>query len=630
MLDLLWLMPALPLAGFALLALTGPGLSRRWIAYIGVGSVGLSAMVSLLVAADFLGGFPARDSFTQTLWRWMEVDGLAVSVALRLDPLSLVFVLIVTFVGFLIHLYSAEFMIDEEGYSRFFAYMNLFVGSMLTLVLADNLLALLLGWEGVGLCSYLLIGFWYRDPANGRAARKAFVVTRVGDTALIVGLLLLFTGLGSLEIQELMQRAPRAWPVGSAIAVAAAALLLGGAVGKSAQLPLHTWLPDAMEGPTPVSALIHAATMVTAGVYLIARTHVIFTLAPPVMAAVAVIGALTLLIAGSSALAQSDIKRVLAYSTISQIGYMFLALGVGAWAAAVFHFVTHAFFKALLFLGAGVVILALHHEHDMFRMGGLRTRLPLTFWTFLIGSAALAAVPLVTAGFYSKELILFEAWSSELGGPWLWAAGLVGTLLTSVYTFRMVFLTFFGEARQEPTRMPGLAMQVPLVALAVLSIGGGLLNLPGTPGDLPILSEFLHTVLPAAPLVHEGPGVEATLQIVAAATSLGGIYLAYLLLLRAPDRLEGWLRTPQGSSLRRLLLAGWGFDLLYDGLFVRPFVVLARLDRDDFVDRIYQGIARQSLALHRLLSATQTGLVRRYAMAIAGGAVIAIAMGAFL
>ena len=337
-------------------------------------------------------------------------------------------VLVITIVGFLIHVYSAEYMFEDEGYSRFFAYMNLFVSAMLILVLADNLVFLYLGWEGVGLCSYLLIGFWYSDPVNGRAARKAFIVTRIGDTALAIGLFLLFTNLGTLNIQELMLTASTKWSVGSETAILAAALLLGGALGKSAQLPLQVWLPDAMAGPTPVSALIHAATMVTAGVYLIARTHVLFELAPPVQNAVAVIGAATLLIAGFSAIVQNDIKRVLAYSTISQIGYMFLALGVGAWSAAMFHFMTHAFFKALLFLGAGVVILAQHGEHNIFKMGGLRKKLPSTFWTFLIGSASLSALPLVTAGFYSKDLILWQAWSSSSGSVALWAAGLAGRL----------------------------------------------------------------------------------------------------------------------------------------------------------------------------------------------------------
>ncbi|HOK48459.1 MAG TPA: NADH-quinone oxidoreductase subunit L, partial [Bryobacteraceae bacterium] len=354
---------------------------------------------------------------------------------------------VVTFVSFLIHVYSTEFMAGDDGYSRFFAYMNLFVASMVTLVLAGDLLLLLLGWEGVGLCSYLLIGFWYRDPANGAAGQKAFIVTRVGDTAFLVALFILFTNLRTLDIQEVMRRALAEWPVGSGLAVASAALLLGGAVGKSAQLPLQTWLPDAMAGPTPTSALIHAATMVAAGVYLIARTHRLFILAPPVMTAVAVIGAATLLLAGFSALTQHDIKRVLAYSTISQIGYMFLALGVGAWASAIFHFMTHAFFKALLFMAAGVVINALHHEHNMFRMGGLRRRLPIAFWTFTIGGASLAGLPLITAGFYSKDRIIWDAWVSEGGGAGLWLAAILGVFLTSLYIFRAVFLVFFGEAR---------------------------------------------------------------------------------------------------------------------------------------------------------------------------------------
>ncbi|MGC2322201.1 MAG: NADH-quinone oxidoreductase subunit L, partial [Terriglobales bacterium] len=311
--------------------LLGPRLSRRAAAVVGVGSIGLSALVTILVAASFLSAPPAGNSYTQRLWTWISVAGFEPQIGLHLDALSLVMVLVVTFVGFLIHVYSAEFMIEDEGYSRFFAYMNLFVAAMLTLLLADNLLLLYLGWEGVGLCSYLLIGFWYRDPANGRAGRKAFIVTRVGDTALSVGLFLLFTRLGTLQIQDLVQRASEQWPVGSSYAVIAALLLLGGAVGKSAQLPLQVWLPDAMAGPTPTSALLHAATMVTAGVYLIARTHVLFALAPPAQLAVAIVGTATLLLAGFSALTQHDIKRVLAYSTVSQIGYMFLALGVGAW-----------------------------------------------------------------------------------------------------------------------------------------------------------------------------------------------------------------------------------------------------------------------------------------------------------
>ncbi|MEP6889923.1 MAG: NADH-quinone oxidoreductase subunit L, partial [Nitrospirota bacterium] len=331
MLELLWLVPALPLFGFVILAVAGGWCSRRLVGVIGVGSVAGSLVVTGLVSLSFWQSVSSDHAYSQTLWTWMTVSSLAPTIGFYLDALSLVMMLVITIVSVLIHVYSIEFMIGDEGYRRFFAYMNLFVASMLTLVLADNLVLLYLGWEGVGLCSYLLIGYWYREPANGQAAQKAFIVTRLGDVALAIGLFLLFTHLDTLNIQDLMQRAVSQWPVGSGLAMAAATLLLGGALGKSAQLPLQTWLPDAMAGPTPVSALIHAATMVTAGVYLIARTHALYSLAPTVQTAVAVIGALTLLLAACSALVQRDLKRVLAYSTISQIGYMFLALGVGAW-----------------------------------------------------------------------------------------------------------------------------------------------------------------------------------------------------------------------------------------------------------------------------------------------------------
>lgn len=401
MYSLLWTIPALPLAGFVTLALFGDRIPRSYVSRIAVGTVGIGALLALLYAFRFFVSPPTNYGVQQHLWSWIHVDNFDADAALRLDALSLVMVLVVTVVGFLIHIYSTEYMADDKSYTRFFAYLNLFVAAMLTLVLADNLLFLFLGWEGVGLCSYLLIGFWYEDPKNGRAAAKAFLVTRIGDAAMLVGMLLLFWHFGTLHIQSLLngvESQGSSWYV-----TTAALLLLGGAIGKSGQVPLQVWLPDAMAGPTPVSALIHAATMVTAGVYLIARMNPVFTNAPLVQHLVAVIGAVTLLIAGLCALAQSDIKRVLAYSTISQIGYMFLALGVGAWSAGMFHFFTHAIFKALLFMAAGAIIVALHHEQDMFKMGGLRRRMPLVFGTYLIGAISLAALPLVTAGFYSKD-----------------------------------------------------------------------------------------------------------------------------------------------------------------------------------------------------------------------------------
>jgi len=615
--NLLYLIPALPFAGFIVLALLGRGLSRATATLVGVGSVGMSALLALALAVQFIDSPPVSGAFTQTLWTWLQFDGYSAGISFSLDALSLVMVLIITVVGFLIHLYSSEFMQDDPGYTRFFAYLNLFVGSMLVLVLADNLLLLYFGWEGVGLCSYLLIGFWYDDPVNGAAARKAFIVTRIGDTAMALGLFLLFTELDTLNIQDLMQNAQTHWPVGSTTAVLAAALLLCGAIGKSAQLPLQVWLPDAMAGPTPVSALIHAATMVTAGVYLIARTHVLFELAPAVQSAVAVIGASTLLIAGMSALAQKDIKRVLAYSTISQLGYMFLALGVGAWSAAIFHLMIHAFFKALLFLGAGVVILAQHHEHDMFKMGGLKDKLPSTFWVFLIGSASLSALPLVTAGFYSKDLILWQTLASPSNGAALWLAGLLGAFVTSVYTFRMVFVTFFGQQQLEISYAPGSRISLPLIVLAVLSIFGGFIAFPDT-------------LFPAKLQEHTGPFTEHMHQLVASVVSLSGIALAYLLYRRQPRVLDQLTRIASFESTRTFFLKGWEFDALYDGLFIRPFLWLVEICKKDIIDSGYTGIASLNQWLSSVLSRTQTGNIRWYAMGIAIGAVVFLGIAIFL
>jgi NADH-quinone oxidoreductase subunit L len=622
MLAYLWLIPLLPFAGFFILAVFGRMLSKRTAAWIGVGGVGLSALLSVLTGVRFLSSPPEGAFFRQTLWSWIEAAEFSPSVSYYLDSLSLVFILIITIVGFLIHLYSVEFMEEDEGFKRFFAYMNLFVGAMLTLVLADNLVLMYLGWEGVGLGSYLLIGFWYQDPANGYAARKAFIMTRIGDTALALGLFFLFSSFGTLNIADITTAAPQDWSPGTRQATWAALLLLGGALGKSAQLPLQTWLPDAMAGPTPVSALIHAATMVTAGVYLIARMHTVFELAPSVMTLVAVIGAATLLLAGFSALTQSDIKRVLAYSTISQIGYMFLALGLGAWSAAVFHFFTHAFFKALLFLGAGAVILAMHHEHDMFKMGGLWKKMPVVFWTFLAGSGALAALPLITAGFYSKDQILWYAWAGERGSPWLWAAGVLGALITALYTGRMVILTFFGEPKREPGKRPGFFITIPLVALAVLSVVGGFVEMPHTLGPVHLFSDLLSTSLPGIHVEEALLSSEALFQIFAAAVVLAGLFMSYFFYLRRPDLAAAAERSFAG--LHRYWRLGWGFDWLYERLFIRPFSWLATVNRADVIDNIYTGLAHSNLALYKLFSRTQTGQLRWYAFGLGVGAVIII------
>jgi NADH-quinone oxidoreductase subunit L len=619
MLQLLWLVVAIPIASAVVLALFGSSLSRRLVAVLGAGSVGVAALLTLLISASYLASPAAGNAYVQHLWTWMSSGGFQPEIAFYLDPVSLLMLLVVTFVGFLIHLYSVEYMRDDEGYARFFAYMNLFVASMIVLVLANNLLLLYLGWEGVGLCSFLLIGFWYGEPQNVRAAGKAFIVTRFGDTAFAVGLFLLFARLGTLDIQEVMHRASARWPPGSGVAIAAAALLLGGAVGKSAQLPLQTWLPDAMAGPTPTSALIHAATMVTAGVYLIARTHVLFTLAPSIQVLVAIIGTATMLLAACSALAQRDMKRVLAYSTISQIGYMFLALGLGAWSAAMFHFMTHAFFKALLFLAAGVVIHAVH-EQDLYRMGGLRSELRLAFWSFVIGGSALAGLPLITAGFFSKDLILWQSWAGPNGSAWFWVAGMTGALLTSLYTFRMILLAFYGPQQLLAKAHNGVAVRVSLVALCFLSLAGGYVDTPPHFGGVPALSNFLNSVLPPLEEVHVGPITEIITALSASMVFALGLGLAYLIF--GPKR----SRLPARNLLEQLWLAGWGFDWFYDKLLVRPFQWLTRKSASDLVDVPINGLAQVSVLGYRALRLTQNGRVRWYAAGLAMGTVATLAI----
>ena len=629
MLRLLWLVPALPLAGFLLLFATGARLPKAAVTTIALAATGLSALIAMVIAGEFLVAPLQGEAYRQVLWAWIGAGDFTVQIALRLDALSVLMMFVITFVGFLIHLYSTGFMAHDDGYSRFFAYMNLFIAAMLLLVLADNMLLLYLGWEGVGLCSYLLIGFWYRDPANGYAARKAFIVTRIGDTAMAIGLILLFVELGTLDIQPLMERAQATWPAGSPLATLAAALLLGGAVGKSAQLPLQTWLPDAMAGPTPVSALIHAATMVTAGVYLIARTHVLFQLAPAVQLAVAVIGAATLLLAAFSALNQHDLKRILAYSTISQIGYMFLALGVGAWSAAMLHFMTHAFFKALLFLAAGAVMMRVADEHDIFRMGGLRRDMPLVYWTFLAGAAALAALPLVTSGFYSKDMILWEAWNFQPGGGIFWTAGFVGAILTAFYIFRAFFVVFHGEQHTLPVGSTHWRIAVPLVMLAVLALIAGFVE---TPAALGHVQAFARLLAPVLPMTEEGASDRATqtlLMAITAAAALIAVYCAYRVYGKGSPAAARLLHSGFARALHRFWLAGWGFDWLYEHVIVQPFVRIARANRSDFFDAVYELVADVVQLGHAGMSRSQNGRVRRYAGWLAAGSVATLAVAVF-
>lgn len=608
--SLLFLTILLPLLGYLLLAFSAGRWSENTSALIGVGSVGLSALLTAYIGYDFLVLHP-QNTYTQPLWTWMAVGDLRVNLSLYLDGLSLTMLSVVTGVGFFIHLFASWYMRGEEGYSRFFAYTNLFIASMLFLVLGNDLLFVYLGWEGVGLCSYLLIGFYYQQSKNGAAAMKAFIVTRVGDVFLAIGLFILYQQLGTLNIQTILTLAPEKMAAGSWPVTLAALMLLGGAVGKSAQLPLQTWLADAMAGPTPVSALIHAATMVTAGVYLIARTHVIFTLAPDVLYLVGFIGAVTLLLSGFAALVQTDIKRILAYSTMSQIGYMFLALGVSAWDAAIFHLMTHAFFKALLFLSAGAVIVACHHEQNIFRMGGLRKSLPLVYVCFLIGGGALAALPFITAGFYSKDEILWQALAS--GHPELLAAGLVGAVLTSIYTFRLIFVVFHGSVQTQAHAGHGLAYTVPLVVLALLSTFIGALIVPP-----------LHGVLPAG---AEGElSAKHYLELISGLISIGGILIAAWLFLGERRWVSRMAQTAGGKTLVQIWLHAWGFDWLYDKVFVQPYLWLTRLLGGDPFNRTLNIVASAVRQANRLVVFTETGQLRWYATSVGFGALFILAL----
>ncbi|PHM75061.1 NADH-quinone oxidoreductase subunit L [Xenorhabdus kozodoii] len=609
--NLLYLTILLPLLGFLLLAFSRGRWSENVSATIGMGSVGLAALVTFSVALDFLNQDGAGGLvYSQTLWNWMAVDNFSIPVNLVLDGLSLTMLSVVTGIGFLIHIYASWYMRGEEGYSRFFAYTNLFIASMVVLVLADNMLLMYLGWEGVGLCSYLLIGFYYKTPANGAAAMKAFIVTRVGDVFLAIGMFILYDQLGTLSFRELAILAPQHLAAGSSAITWATLMILGGAVGKSAQLPLQTWLADAMAGPTPVSALIHAATMVTAGVYLIARSHALFLLAPDILHLVGIIGAITLLLAGFAALVQTDIKRVLAYSTMSQIGYMFLALGVQAWDAAIFHLMTHAFFKALLFLASGSVILACHHEQNIFKMGGLRKRIPFVYLCFLVGGAALSALPLLTAGFYSKDEILWGALAN--GHINLMLAGLIGALMTSLYTFRMIFIVFHGEENTHAHPVKGITHTLPLSILLVLSTFVGALIVPPLAGVLPESAT--------------GQGSKMTLEMVSGVVAVVGILLAAALYLGKRGVVNATANSAPGRFFSTWWFYAWGFDALYDWVFVKPFKGITHLLQSDPLNSLMNIPAILSRWGNKGLRWSENGQVRWYATSMGLGAVLVLAL----
>ena len=608
-----------PLVGFLILAFMRDKLSEQVAAIVGVGSMLLSALCTLIVSYTFLTSNPAGTVVEIPLWTWFQVGDFAPNFGLSFDGLALTMIGVVTGVGFLIHLFAAWYMKGETGFARFFSYMNLFVASMLLLVLADNLFLLYLGWEGVGICSYLLIGFYYQDRANGRAAMKAFTVTRVGDVFLAFGLFLLFREFGTLNIQEIITRAPEIFDINNPTMILTTMMLVGGAMGKSAQLPLHTWLADAMAGPTPVSALIHAATMVTAGVYLIARLHPLFILTPGVLLYwVGAVGALTLVVAGFCALAQTDIKRILAYSTMSQIGYMFLALGVGAWQGAIFHLMTHAFFKALLFLSSGAVILSVHHEQNIFKMGGLRKKIPLVFWCYIVGGGALAAIPWVTVGFYSKEAILWESYAT--GHMVLFYMGVFGAFLTALYTFRMIWIIFFGEEKTSAHKLSGVSYWLPLSVLMVLSTAVGAFITPPLQGVLP---ESVGHLLEVAGQAHG----KHTAEFIAMGAMAAGLILAALLYVVNKGRmLTSFKRTRIGGALYYWCYHGMGFDALYDIVFVKPFLFIGRLFKADPVDKTWLILPKLISAGNKVLSATQTGSLRGYAASFGLGMAVLLVL----
>ena len=646
MISLVWLAVALPLLGFLVngaLALTRPG-AKKAVSVVGVGVLGAAFLLSLGVFIA-LWRHPPHAPIIVNLWRWLPVGALQIDMGFQVDQLSTVMLLIVTGVGGLIHLFSVGYMQDDPGYARYFAYLNLFVVFMLVLVLGSSFPVMFIGWEGVGLCSYLLIGFWFNDKVNADAGKKAFIVNRIGDFGFLIAMFLIWNVLGTLTFTGMVEKAPALLTTGGGTVTAITLFLFLGCTGKSAQIPLYTWLPDAMAGPTPVSALIHAATMVTAGVYLVVRTNVLFALAPLSSTIVAGIGALTALFAATIGLRQYDIKKVLAYSTVSQLGYMFLGVGTGAYASGLFHLATHAFFKALLFLGAGSVIYAMHHAYhathshadaqDMRNMGGLKQYMPLTFWLMAIATLAIAGIP-PFSGFFSKDEILAAAFARGATIPVyyiFYGMGVAAALLTAFYMARLMAMTFLGPNRtgeQERTHLHDApwVMTGPLVVLGVLSAIGGLLNLPPFLGGGAALEHWIEPVTaPAAALFRlEMPHGRTELFLVGAAVLIGvaGLLAGWHATLRWPTLPAA--EAPADTGLARVLYRKYYVDELYDALIVRPVVWLSRFVLWKGVDQgvvdgaAVNGTARLSRGLGWLGSRLQTGQVGVYVVLFLVGA----------
>jgi len=657
MLEYVWLIPLFPAIGFLINGFFGRRLGNKVVGWVGPSAIGLSFLTAIFIFFELLGRPPAERIFEKTLFDWVVSGSLQTVVGYQIDPLSILMVLVVTGVSFFIHIYSVGYMHGDPGYPRYFTYLNLFVFMMLNLVLANNFLLMFVGWEGVGLCSYLLIGFWYEKDSASNAGKKAFVVNRVGDFGFLLGMFLLFTSLGkhgiwTLDFTEVFKNAHLLDP-GTVTAITI--LLFIGAAGKSAQLPLYVWLPDAMEGPTPVSSLIHAATMVTAGVYMIARCNVLYSMAPISMAIVAIVGVATAIFAASIGFCQTDIKKVLAYSTISQLGYMFLGVGVGAYSAGVFHLMTHAFFKGLLFLGAGSVMHALSGELDMRKMGGLKSKTPITFITFLFATLAIAGIPGLS-GFFSKDEILWQAFSSSHGHFLLWFVAAIAAGMTAFYMFRALFMTFWGECRADEHVKHHIhesprVMTVPLMVLAFLSIVGGYIGIPHVLGGANHIHEFLAPVIgggggggaePAK--VHAGitilsqawassgeagghsARVELLMMAISVVIALIGIGIAYLFYVKnpaIPKRIA-----ERQKALYTFVLNKYYVDELYEVLFInslkRGGTALWKGFDEFIIDGTVNGIAYLVGSISTVLRKVQTGFVQNYAFSmVIGGVVLA-------
>ncbi|HIL05581.1 MAG TPA: NADH-quinone oxidoreductase subunit L [Acidimicrobiia bacterium] len=617
MVELVWLIPALPLIGFVVLLLAGKLLGEPRAGWIATTAAGASFLVTLMVFVGLLGrdSHSGERSYELILFDWLPSGSLQVEAGFLVDPLSVTMALFVTGVGALIHLYSVGYMHGDPKYSKFFLYLNLFLFSMLMLVFGNNLVVTFLGWEGVGACSYLLISFWHHRESAATAGKKAFVTNRVGDWGFMVATFAIWSALGTVTYTEIASSPAMTAATGTAVSL----LLFVAAAGKSAQLPLYVWLPDAMEGPTPVSAMVHAATMVTSGVYLLVRMNNVLT--DDALIVIAVVGAATALFAALCAVAQHDIKKVLAYSTISQLGYMFLAIGSGAYVAAIFHVITHAFFKALLFLGSGSVIHGMGDEQDMRKMGALRLAMPITGATFIIGWLAIAGVP-PFSGFWSKDEILLAAWEQENIGPLLWVIGLITALLTAYYMSRQVILVFFGDQRWDEDAHPhesSWTMTTPLCVLAGAAIVGGAINLPLVK-DWLVLEHFLEPIFNDPHHFSSGTITKVALAVISVCAALAGISLAVLSWLTrriSTDRLEP-------DFLENAMYVDSTYARVVDGIGTSSFQGAADID-ERFVDGTVNTVGKLTMRLGQLIRPAQSGYIRNYAVGVALGALVIVA-----